>query len=303
MIPKRIVVIGSDWPENEQWCPHWQGIKAGLRRLGVPSLFVSCRPTLNIDSVVAFDPDLVIYGLMDIVKNAHWRAEIRQRLPSATIVMWYGDFRDDRMNQPDADCSELDAMFVSNDAQEKRYSRKWKMKKVNFLPLGCEPIDKPQVDSRYAFDFVFIGGQIQEGAFHDRASFVETMKIKSDLVLVNSYDPAVRSRIYRAMPKIYSSSKMALDVSHFTNIKKYTSIRYWEIPAFFGFALTKRWPGCEEFYPENSRIYFDTMEEAIEKKDYYLKHEPQRQAILKRAHALSYNHSYDHRLNQMFGML
>jgi hypothetical protein len=278
-------------------------MKIGLKRLGIPHLFVSCRPTLNIDVVASFNPDLIVYGLMDMIKHPEWRSEIRDRLPNATIVLWYGDFRDDRMIQPDADCSEMDMMFISNDAQAERYKRKWKMKNVKFLPLGCEPIDKPMIDPKFAFDFVFIGGQIQEGAFHDRASFIETFKIKEGLKHVNSYDPDVRSRIYRAMPKIYSSSKVALDVSHFTNIPYYTSIRYWEIPAMYGFGLTKRWPGCEDFYPEDSHAYFDTFEEAVEKKNYYIEHEDERMKMVKKAHELSKNHTYDKRFLTMFSLL
>lgn len=303
MIPKRIVVIGSDWPENETVCPHWVGIKAGLKKLNIPFLFVSCRPTLNVEAVISFNPDLVIYGLADMVKHREWREEIRQRLPDARIVLWYGDYRDHRMVQLDADCSELDMMFVSNDAQEQHYQRKWRMKRVKFLPLGCEPIDRPRINPKYAFPFVFIGGRIQGGAFNARAREIGNFEINTKLTIINSNEPDVRTNIYKAMPVIYSSSKVALDMSHFTDVQGYTSIRYWEIPAMWGFALTKRWPGCTEFYPENSRIYFDTLEEAIEKKDYYLAHETERQKILARAHELSYNHSYDHRFRQMFEFL
>jgi hypothetical protein len=279
------------------------GMKIGLKRLGIPYLFVSCRPTLNLDTVVDFQPDLIVYGLLDIVKNRGWRKEIRERLPNATIVLWYGDYRDGRMIQLDADCSEMDAMFVSNDAQETHYKQKWNMKAVHFLPLGCEPSAKPVYNDGLSYPFVFLGGIIPTGLFHERAQEIEHFKIQDKLTVINSYDPELRGKIYRLMPAIYSSSKVALDISHFTNIKKYTSIRYWEIPAYFGFALTKRFPGCEQFYPEDTRVYFDTHNEAIEKKDYYLTHEKERVAMLTQAHELSYNHTYDKRFATMFSLL
>lgn len=274
-----------------------------MERLGVPYLFISCRPTLEIGAVLAFQPDLVIYALRDMIAHPEWRQEIREKLPKAKIVMWYGDLRDDQTTQIDADCSELDAMFVSNDAQESFYKRKWKVPAVHYLPLGCEPIPKPKPNGMYNFPFVFIGGQFTEGAFQKRMGLIERFKTEAGLTLVNSFEPQTRSRIFQAMPAIYSSSKVSLDISHFTNIQGYTSIRFFEIPAFWGFALTKRFPGCEELYPEDTRVYFDTFDEAVEKKAYYLGHEKERTAMVAKAHKWSYNHTYDRRFLKMFELL
>ena len=303
MTPKRVTIIAADWPELEKYCPNWHGMKAGMERLGIPYQFVSCRPTLSIGPILAFQPDLVIYALRDMVLHPEWRREIRDGLPDSKIVMWYGDLRNEKTGQMQADCSEMDAMFVSNDAQEKFYQTLWSMKKVFYLPLGCEPLKAPKYSKMYEFPFVFIGGQIPEGAFHARASEIENFKLKGGLTLVNSFEPKMRSRIYQAMPAIYSSSKVSLDVSHFTDIQGYTSIRFFEIPAFFGFALTKRFPGCEELYPEGTRVYFDTLEEAIEKKNYYLTHEKERAAIVAKGHEWSYNHTYKQRFEKMFSLL
>lgn len=304
MKPKRVVVIGTNHPELELYCPHWTGIQKGLSRLDVDWKFVSCRPKLDVDSVIDFEPDLVVYGLKDMVINKKWRDEIRERLPNATIVIWYGDYRDEETQQVLADCSEVDAMFVSNDCQEEYYKQQWKVPRVHFLPLGCEPIDKPWVNKKFAFNFVFIGGNMPAGPFRKRASLIERMKIDDGLTQVNSFEEGMRGKIFKKMPVIYSSSKISLDVSHFTDKPKYTSIRFWEIPAFWGFALTKRWPGCEEYYPEHSsRAYFDTYEEAIEKRDFYLSHDAIRGKMIEKAHGISKRHTYEQRFNQMFSML
>ncbi len=303
MKPERIVVIGTDYPELETYCPHWNGIKKGLERLEVPYKFVSCRPHLNTKEVIEFQPDLVVYGLKDMILRSDWRKEIREELPHAKIVIWYGDYRNERTTQINADCSEVDAMFISNDAQKTYYQQKWKVPEVYFLPLASEPIDKPIMDDRFKFDWVFIGSEILDGAFHKRASYVGNLKIDYGLKVINSFEPQMRARIFKAMPAIYSSSKICLDISHFTDVDKYTSIRFWEIPAFYGFALTKRFPGCEEFYPEGTRVYFDTLHEAVEKKEYYLSHEKERLEIAERAHKHSYNHTYDKRFLTMFELL
>lgn len=300
---KRVAIIGTNYPELETFCPHWQGIKIGLSRLPLEYIFLSCRPELDIEALVKFNPDLIVYGLKDMVVRRDWRKKIAGRLPNAIKVIWYGDFRNEETGQIFADCSEVSAMFVSNDAQKDFYKIRWKVPKVHFLPLGSEPIDKPKMNKKYAFDFVFVGSQITEGAFHHRASQISTFKLRASLTLVNSYDPKMRANIFRAMPDIYSSSKICLDMSHFTDVSKYTSIRYWEIAAFWGFALTKRFPGCEEFYPEDTRAYFDTFDEAVAKKEYYLKHEDERSNMLNKAHELSYNHTYTQRFLTMFSLL
>ncbi len=301
--PKRVAIIATDYPRLETLCSNWHGMRKGLERLNIPYKFITCRPDLNINEVVMYDPDLIVYGLKDIIVNRKWRMEIRRRCPTAKIVMWYGDYRDDDTLQVFANCSEMDMMFVSNDGQEQYYKDKWQMKEVHFLPLGCEPIKKPTFDKRFAFDFVFIGGQITGSKFEDRAREVQKFRDKLDLKLINSFEPNIRANIFEAMPAIYSSSKVVLDISHFTGVKRYTSNRFWIIPAYHGFALTKRWPGCEEFYPENVRAYFDTFEEAKEKLNYYLKHEDERRKIVDLAHQWSYKHTYDHRWLKLFKKL
>lgn len=303
MEPRRIVVIGSDYPDYELYCPHWQGIKVGLEKLGIPYLFASCRPTLDLEAIVAFQPDLVIYGLKDMIKRSDWREELKARLPSTVFVIWYGDYRDQTTTQISANCSEVDAMFVSNNAQEEYYKAKWKVPAVHFLPLGSEPIPSPHKSKLYDFPFVFIGSQITGAPFHERASVIEKFKVHDNLTIINSFEAPVRKRIYKEMPAIYSSARVCLDVSHFTNVAGYTSIRYWEIPAFWGFALTQRWPGCEEYYPPETRAYFDTYEEAIELRDYYLQHDREREAMVHAAHKLSYNYTYTQRFKTMFSLL
>lgn len=304
--PKRVVLVAADWPELEKFCPNFNGMRRGLERLGIPYRFITCRGPgsdfkPDIDAIVDFEPELVVYCLRDMIKRKEWRKEIRERLPAVPIVMWYGDFRDESTWQDDADCSKhIDCMFISNDAQEQYYKVKWRMPRVEFLPLGCEPIAEPQFDAKFALPFIFVGGQITGGPFYKRAHDIGRYKAHDQLLILNSFEPMLRAKIMRAIPRIYSSAKVALDISHFTDKQGYTSNRYWVIPANFGFALTKRWPGCTDFYPEDSRVYFDTYEEAIEKKNYYLEHETERLAMIAKARKHVDRHSYDKRFRAMF---
>lgn len=294
----KIVYIGATYPELELHCPNFKGVKAGLTRLEIPYLFLTCRPSFTeFQEIKDFKPDLIVYGLLDMIKHKEWRDRIKAENPQAKIVMWYGDLR---LTQIDADCSELDAMFVSNNGQNEMYKRIWKVKEVHFLPLGAEPIDKPMYEPKLAFDFVFIGGKITVATFINRATEINEYE-KKGLMVINSFKEAMRAKIMKNMPKIYSSSKICLDISHFTDIDSYTSNRFWNIPAMYGFALTKRFPNCEKLF--KNRIYFDTFDEAISLRDYYLEHEDERLDLLEKAHKESYEHTYDKRFLKMFDIL
>lgn len=301
MIPKKVALIAADWPVYEKYCPNFVGMQDGLKKLGIEYKLFSCRPNFDADEVVNYKPDFVIYALLDMVKDHNARMVIRKGLPNAKIVMWYGDLRNNNTGQIKADMSEIDMMFISNNAQNEYYEKRWRVKKCQFLPLGAS-IHKVKYDINYDFGFVFLGSKITGGAFLDR--YYEIGRYQNQgLKLINGdaqRNPDLRAKILKIMPVIYRSSKLCLDISHFTDIDSYTSNRYWNIGAAGGVALTKRFPNCEKFYPEDSRVYFDTFEEAIEKKNYYLSHPEELEQIRKRALEVAENHTYDKRFLEMF---
>lgn len=303
MKPKKVAIIGTNFPSYELYCPNWVGMRLGLEALGIQNRLFSCRPSLDIQEIVAFAPDLVVYGLIDMVKHAEWRTELRVRLPKAKIVLWYGDYRGTRTGQIPGDLSEIDMMFVSNDEQDEYYRRNWRVE-CHYLPLGS-PLYEPLYNSKLDFDFVFIGATIPGNAFGARAMTMGKYRNEHNLKIIDgpSYRPDLREKVFANMPTIYRSSKIVLDQSHFTDIKRYTSNRHWIIPASGGFALTKRFPGCELDYPEGTRAYFDTFEESLELKDFYLRHSNLREKIRLAGHEHAKLHTYDHRFLRMFELL
>jgi len=138
----------------------------------------------------------------------------------------------------------------------------------------------------------------------ERARTILRFISEGDLKIINSRKPDLRMKIFRAMPEIYSSSKVVLDISHLTDVQGYTSNRYFIIPAFYGLPITKRFPGCEELYPSDVRVYWDTFEEAIELKDYYyLTHEKERLKKVEQIHNYSFNHRYKNRWSKLLTLL
>lgn len=300
--PKRAAIIGADWPEYEKFCPNFTGMQKGLAALGIEYRLFSCRPILNVDALIEYEPDFVVYGLIDMVRAKETRMKIRRALPDARIVMWYGDLRNNETGQIRADMSEIDMMFVSNAAQGEYYESLWKVPSCRFLPLGSPVWDAP-FKTKYDLDFIFLGAVITGKGFMERARIMMDLRSYHNLTIIDApaqRKPELRAKILKEMPSIYRSAKVSLDWSHFTDILGYTSNRFWIITAAGGFALTKRWPGCTDFYPEGTRAYFDTMEEAIELRNYYLQNPEKREEIRAKGHIHARLHTYEHRFDIMF---
>jgi len=302
--PSKVAIVGADWPLYEKYCPNFTGMQDGLRTLDIEHQLFSCRPVLDDAALIEYKPDLIVYGLIDMVKAHDLRMRIRRALPDTRIVLWYGDLRGPETGgQIRANLSEIDMMFVSNDAQQEYYKKVWKVPECHFLPLGSS-VWNPPVKKKFDFDFVFIGGLITGAGFLERARMMHNFKNQGLRIIDGPmWKPKLRAKVMKEMPSIYRSAKVVLDCSHFTHIQGYTSNRYWIITAAGGFALTKRWPGCEQFYPEGTRIYFDSFEEALYYRDYFINNPEKRERIRKAGHDHAHNHTYDKRFVTMFEKL
>lgn len=302
--PSRVAIVGADWPEYEKYCPNFTGMQLGLAEMGIEHKLFSCRPVLNVDALIAYEPDLVIYGLLDMVRARDTRLLIRRSLPNARIVMWYGDLRNPATGQISADMREIDAMFVSNGAQNEYYEKLWRVPSCHFLPLGS-PVWDPEIKAKYQLPFIFVGAVITGDGFMERARIMWHLR-EHGLKIIDApaqTQPTLRAKILKDLPSLYRSASVTLDWSHFTNIQGYTSNRFWIVTGAGGFALTKRWPGCTDFYPEGTRVYFDTPEEALELKEYYLKHPEEREKIRAAGHAHAIHHTYSNRFAIMFDVI
>ena len=301
MKPKKLALIIATWPSYELFCPNFTGMQDGLRELGIPFKVFSCRPDFNAQEVIDYAPDFVLYGLPDMGLNPQWHRAVRDGLPKAKIVMWYGDWRGNL--EKVLDLSGVDYMFASNNVLDGFYERMWKVAKVGYLPLGAS-IKSPKVEKKYEFPVVFIGGMSTQGIFAHRALKIrEIEEAGVGLTILNGnakLEPELRAKISQEMPSIYRSAKITLDMSQFTSIKGYTSNRHWIIPACGGFSISERYPQCEEFYPEGTRIYFDTIDECIAKIEYYTAHPDEREKIRLAGMEQAKLHTYDKRFTEMF---
>ena len=188
-------------------------------------------------------------------------------------------------------------MFVSNNSQ-KEY---WKQKigvEAHFVAMAGTPVKDIQFDLQYNNDVVYIGFVTDNTK---RGDLIRQMMLKTNIAIINEQGIFERMEVYREMPKIYGSAKICLDISYTWDADKYTSSRYYVIANCGGFSLCKRFVGCEELYPTGvGKVYYDTAEEFLKLKDYYLKHPEERDEIRQKGleHSREH-HTYKNRIKKI----
>jgi len=299
----RIAILGAQRSQSES--NHWKGIRRAMEKLGIDYYeidLVYFNKEQVIKEVRDYQPDLLIYGLTDVFYQNYYK-EIRD-VVKGKIAFWYADYVDDKSRDVlDINLKKyIDYMFVSNDAQ-KDY---WKQKigvEAHFIGQAGTPVDNIQFDPKYNYDVVYIG-LVSDDPLNLRGVLLKQMIEKTPITVINEREIGARMGVYREMPKIYGSAKICLDISYTWEAEKYTSNRYYVIASYGGFSLCKRFPGCEKLYPTGiGKIYYDTVDEFLELKDYYLAHPEERDIIRKKGlkHSRKY-HSYTNRIQEILNI-
>ena len=200
----RIVIVGAANRPHELACTHWKGLKTALKRSEHEYIFVCCRSDpYYVDKIVSFNPDLVVYGLIDMIIKEKVREFLKEKLPRTKFVVWYGDYRDDRTEQRCFDLKDtVDNFFVSNDGQHEFIKKCFNMN-PQFLPLAVDPIPEPVIDPAFREDFVFVGGKSNSGPFATRAHIISILEEHHGLKRIDEPDEAGRAQVYRDLSLIH----------------------------------------------------------------------------------------------------
>lgn len=305
----KIALVGARNNEEEFSCTHWSGLDRTLKESEHDHYIFCCRQGIGfIKEIIQWQPDLIIYGLIDMAKQQEWREQVRDGCPNAKIVFWYGDARTPETGQIDpVDLSGTVDLFLASNDGLKWFQKKHFGMTPEYMPLAVYPTEKPVFSQKtldtYG-DFVFIGAKANRIGFVKRMNVIQEIEDKLGLRVINGGNRKERAMVYKSMPKIYGSAKFSLEISHFWDIHKYTSNRFWVIPGYWGFSLSKRFPGCEELYPEDTRVYWNTVDELREKIEYYTKNNEERLRMIEKGHQHTVdNHTYKHRINSIIEML
>ncbi|WP_339735842.1 glycosyltransferase [uncultured Gimesia sp.] len=159
---------------------------------------------------------------------------------------------------------------------------------AQWLPLACDPkIHRPyQLEKR--FDFSFVGNLIGQ----ERCDLLNT--------LVPKYpDHFIGQKYFEEMAHIYSASRLIFNRS----VKNDINMRVFEALGCGSLLLTNDLTnnGQSELFLEGQHLATYTCpEELIDKVDYYLKHEPEREKLARQGHELAFSqHTYQHRMQTL----
>lgn len=302
----KFAVLASHRDEPD--CTHWTGIAHGLKNLGIEHIALDCRLQQKeeiLRTLRESKPDFILYALSDPLYNG-WYKDIRQQ-NDCPIAFWYCDMRDERTGGYwDMNIDRyVDYVFLSNSGQIDFYKTHTGVENVHFIPQAVIPVDTIIQNPDFAYPTVFIGSMHTTDFWGRRYNFIgEIMNRIPGAKHMNGTDKDARMEVYRSMPTVYGSAHTVLDISHVWDVEKYASNRYYVIPGMGGLSITKRFPGCEEQYPEGTKVYFDTADEAIEKINYYINHKDEATVIKEAALAhCKKHHTYKHRFRQMIDIV
>lgn len=300
----KIAFVGAQNLPHELACTHWTGIKAAAKRMPHDIRIFCCRSGEQfIQDIIDWNPDVIIYNLIDMAKEQVWREALREHT-NAKIVFWYTDCRTPKTGQISVNIKGTVDLFVTSSEDPHGFHEASFGMKPQWVPQAAEPTEKPIFSENAAVDFMFIGGKFNKEGFKERYDLIDELERYHGLQRINGDDDETRAKIYKLMPLYYGSAKFSLDISHFWDIPKYTSNRYWVIPAFWGFGVTKRFPDHELLVPETHHVYWDTIDELADKMRYYRAHEDERKEMIYRGWQYAKeHHTYEHRIKRILELL
>lgn len=302
----KIAFVGASKPIHEQYCTHWTGIDAAFKRMPHEYRRFCCRyDEIFAERIVEWKPDVLVYNLIDMALEQEEKSRwIREKLPNTKIVFWYTDCRTPQTGQIQTNISSYVDLFITSSEDPHKFHEKHFGMKPEWVGQAAEPTPSPVYSQKAATRFLFVGGKYDRPGFKQRLEIVNELEENHGLKVVSGHSPEERAKVYEAMPLLYGSAQFTLDISHFWDIPKYTSNRYWVIPAYWGFCMTKRFPKHEELVPETHHVYWDTADELVDKMSFYETHEDERRKMIVRGWEYAKDHhTYEHRINRILGLL
>jgi spore maturation protein CgeB len=106
------------------------------------------------------------------------------------------------------------------------------------------------------------------------------------------------------MPKVFNRSKVNMNFT-IRNIRSGIPLRVWDVLGAGGFLLTNFQAELPSLFENGKHIvYYESIDDMLNKAQYYLTHDEEREQIAKNGHALvSQYHSYEKRLEQILSIV
>lgn len=220
-----------------------------------------------IESCLNIQPNLLLLSHTQLI-NVETFAEIRRLLPNLKIAQWFVDSLEfergygyifDRLPY-------LDAIFFTSAGIH--------IEKFNIH--GCRSYFFPNIvehnlenmrafnNTDFEYDVVFVGTDRKDQKRRDLLSALN--RILSPCYRVGIFGSLGRPGVYGTdRDKVLSSSKIALNLSRTSSIKWYSSDRISQLMGNGVLACTSRESGLGELYGNDSLLFFDQIDDLVEK--------------------------------------
>ncbi len=208
---------------------------------------------------------------------------------------------------------ESDCYFIWSKKLQKRL-QDYGVQRVEYLPFAWDSLVFPYAPdiSSPKYDVVFIGGWdtfreqwLEEIAQHFNVRIWGPTywmhRTKSRSKLRSIWED---TKIGVEAATILRNSYISLNILRKQNLPDGTNMRTFEVPGCGGFSLSTRTIGSQEIFPEPQMgAYFESIDEVLNKIDYFLSHETERNAITQAAHRITEEgHQYTHRAQQILSV-
>jgi len=240
-------------------------------------------------------PDLLLLGHSELVENATLRG-LRDRYPGMRIAMWYVDWLEEahkRSNVRDR-LTVADAVFCTTGGEALR-AVAGDSDNLHFLPNPVDSsIERGRNDQRDTFrwDLVYCGRDYKDPVRRKALTDLQSSLGEDRLCLRGCLDrPTVSGAEYL---DLLTQARCGLNYSRRNDIPFYTSDRLVQLAGNGLLTFSPRVPGLDRIFSEEEVVYFDDMDDLIEKFHYFRKNDDQRRRIARqgreRAHR-DYNSS------------
>ena len=174
--------------------------------------------------------------------------------------------------------------------------------KAIFLPVGSNCTDFYKKEIPYAYDATFIGQN-----YLGRKEFMETLSlqlVKSGREKVECFGLNWRNGVVskEMMNDIYNGTKINLCLTDTSSGKTQLKGKLFDICMAGGFLLTQYADGLEKiFRPDKEIVCFTSLDDAVGKIEYYLRHEEEREQIAQEGYKRAVeNYTWDSHFKILF---
>lgn len=233
--------------------------------LGIRSLGEGASNRRLLETAEAFEPELVIVGHCDIIKNETLE-EIRKLCPGVVIVGANNDplFVPENANKIQRRCAVVDTMFVSTGEKElQRFAghRATLRHMPNPVDASIDVYDSSQSET-LENDLVFCSKSTDYTSRGELVSFLK-QQLGSELVLrtPGSFgEPGVWGRDYE---RFLSRSKMGLNLNRQEGLHWYSSARMAQMVGNGVLVFTHSGAHFDTLLPEETLVYFNDRDDLL----------------------------------------